>query len=287
MKNANKIRLIFLITVLWAFLASFMIYGATIGTAVLLKGQMKVESQDTYQLYDQPNTTLEVNETDKIHTGAGTRVKIFLREKKEVIHLYAKSFLTMDKINEDQSDLSLLIGKARFVVQPTVSKLTSIRRKFQVRTSNAFIGVRGTDFIAQTDGSTTSVLTLDGLVAMANQATPDVEVEVGKNQASKTTGDAPPAPAADVPEDAIEKITTEDTSEDWEEVEFEEPAETSKPETGVEEPVDAAESLEAMEEVQEQVEQVQEQVDEAKDTAAGAAEATEKSIELTVTEQPD
>jgi len=274
MKTAIKLKLILLIAVFWTFTAS----AATIGTAVLLKGQMKVEGKDTYQLFDQPNATLEVNEADRIHTGAGTRVKIFLREKKEVVHLYAKSFLTMDKVNEEQSDLSLLIGKARFVVEPTVNKLTSVRRKFQVRTSNAFIGVRGTDFVVQTDGISTDVLTVDGVVGVANQADPDVEVEVGENQASKTTGDEPPTPATDVPEDAVEDITNEDEAEEWEEVEFEETAEPSDQETEAEEP-EVDESLEAVEEAQEQTEEATDTVQET--TGSGGS----TSVIFTVTEE--
>ena len=262
MKTAIKIKLTLLFTVFWAFSSAFSsVCAATIGTAVLLKGQVKVEGKDTYQLFDQPNTTVEISETDKIHTGKDARVKVFLREKKEVIHLYAESFLTMDKINDEQSNLSLLVGKARFVVQPTTSRLTSTRRKFKVRTSNAFIGVRGTDFVVQTDGVSTSVLTIDGVVAMANAATPEIEVDVAKNQASKTTGDAPPTPATDVPEAAVEDITEQDTAEEWEGVEFQEPAETSEQETEVEEPEEAP--LEAVVEAQEQVEQAAETVQQA------------------------
>jgi hypothetical protein len=270
MKTAIKIKLILFITVLWAFSA----YSATIGTAVLLKGQMKVESQDTYQLVSELNATIEVNEADKIHTGAGARVKIFLREKKEVVHLYAKSFLTMDKITEEQSDLSLLIGKARFVVEPTVNKLTSVRRKFQVRTSNAFIGVRGTDFVVQTDGISTDVLTVDGVVAVANQADPDVEVEVGKNQASKTSGDAPPTPATDVPEDAVEDITNQDEAEEWEEVPFPEEEEVDAEEGA--QPDEETDSLAAAEEAQEQV-------DEATETAQDTTRSS--SVKFTITEE--
>lgn len=279
MKTAIKIELILLITLFF----TFSVYGATIGTAVLLKGQMKVESQDKYQLFDEPNATLEVSDTDKIHTGAGTRVRIVLRDKKEVIHLYATSLLSMDKVSEDQSDLSLLIGKARFVVQPAVSKLTNLRRKFQVRTGNAFIGVRGTDFVTQTDGVSTSVLTVEGVVAIANLTAPDVAVEVGAGQASKTSGDAPPAPAVDIPAEAIEKITTEDAATEWEGVEFEETAaagetQTEEAETTTEEPVEETSPLDAAGEAQSQTEAA---TDTVKQTTTGAST---KSIKFKVTE---
>ena len=270
MKTVIKIKLILLLVVLW----SFSVCGATIGTAVLLKGQMKVESADTYRLIDEPNATLEVNESDKIHTGAGPRVKIYLREKKEVIHLYARSFLTMDKVNDEQSDLSLLIGKARFVVEPTINKLTSVRRKFQVRTSNAFIGVRGTDFVVQTDGVSTDVLTVDGVVAVANQADPDVEVEVGQNQASKTSGDAPPTQATDVPEDAVDDITDKDEAGEWEEVEFPETPEATSEEA--DEPEEETESLAA-------VDEVQEDVDKATETVTDTTRSS--TVKFTVTEE--
>lgn len=256
MKTVIKIKLILLLVVLWSFSA----YGATIGTAVLLKGQMKVESADTYRLIDEPNATLEVNESDKIHTGAGTRVKIYLREKKEVIHLYARSFLTMDKVNDEQSDLSLLIGKARFVVEPTINKLTSVRRKFQVRTSNAFIGVRGTDFVVQTDGVSTDVLTVDGVVAVANQADPDVEVEVGQNQASKTSGDAPPTPATDVSEETVEDIIAKDMAEEWDNVDFKESPEDDETTVEAGEQEEEADPLETVNAATEDIDQATETV---------------------------
>ncbi len=234
---------------------------------------------------------MEVSETDKIHTGAGTRVKIYLRQKKEVIHLYASSFLTLEKISDAQSDLSLMIGKARFVVEPTVSKLTSLKRKFQVRTGNAFIGVRGTDFVTQTDGVSTSVVTLDGVVAIANLAAPDVEVEVGKGKASKATGESPPAPAADISAEAIEKITTEDAPTEWEGVEFEEPAaaeETKTEETAAEdtaatteEPAEEVNPLEAVSEAQSQTEAAAETAENVKQTT----EADNKAIKFNVTEK--
>ena len=268
MKTAIKIKLILCIAVFWIQA----VYGAPIGTAVLLKGQMKVESQDTYQLFDEPNATQEVDESDKIHTGAGTRVKIFLREGKDTIHLYAESFLSMDKVNEQQSDLSLLIGKARFVVEPSTSKLTGVRRKFQVRASNAFIGVRGTDFVVQTDGLSTNLLTVDGVVAMANQSAPDAEVVVRKNQASKITGDEPPAPPIDVTDEAIEKIITEDSAKEWEDVEFPYSGETTESETW-DEDMQYTESIEA-------VDEVKDQVDEATDTVQDTVRS--KSVKLKI-----
>ncbi|MCP4755668.1 MAG: FecR domain-containing protein [Proteobacteria bacterium] len=287
------------ILLLTAFFA-VRIYAANIGSVVLLSGQVKVESADKYQLFDQPNTTIEVTEKDKIHTGEKTRAKVYLRDKKEVVHLYAESFLTVNQVDDDKSQLSLLIGKARFVVERTTSRLSNTARKFQVRTGNAFIGIRGTDFVVQTDGLSTSVLTLEGTVAMANLARPEVEVRVTKNKASKTTKTAPPSPPIEVPEEAREDVLTKDTAETWEDVEFQEVEEPKEPEPAEEEAGEPEEEAKAPEEEAEKpveietgeilkvVDEAKEQMDEATETVEEAVEqeaAQNKSIKFTVIEK--
>lgn len=263
MKTAIKIELILFIAVLWGFST----YGATVkvGTVILMKGRIKVESQDTFKLFDKPNTPLQIKEADQIHTGIGARVKIFLREKREVIHLYAESVLTINTVTDRQSRFSLQTGKARFAVEPTISKLTGVRRKFQVRTANTFIGVRGTDFIVQTTGISTYLLTVEGVVVMSNLAKPDIEVEVRKNRASKTKGERPPTTAIEVSAESIKKILVEDDAEAWEAINFPEPSASRESKTRAEEPGNI---------------EIMETVDQTRDQIEAATETVQKSDRL-------
>ena len=260
-----------------ALLLTIQVYGAGAGSVLLLKGKLKIQKADTFEVVDTPNTRIEIMENDQVHTAGKTRAKITMRGQKETVHLYANSFLTLEKVDEDKSQVSLLIGKARFVVEPTTSRLSNMRRKFQIRTGNTFIGIRGTTLIVQTNGISTFVLTLAGLVGVANLANLDVMVELAKNQATQTLRKAAPTPAVTVPESVVEEIVTTDEAEEWKGVGFEEEPETSEKESPREEAL-PDDDLEAVKEATGAVDDARDQVQ----SSAGGV-----SVEFTVTEQPD
>ena len=266
-----KTNIKYSVIALFAFLLANQAYGAGAGSVLLLKGKLKIQKVDSYEIYDTPNTKVDVMEQDQVHTGENTRAKVYMRGQKETVHLYAKSFLTLEKVDDEKSQVSILVGKARFVVEPSTSSLSNLRRKFQIRTGNAFIGIRGTDLIVQTDGDSTNVATIKGKVGAANLANLARMVELTKNQASRIWKQAPPTPAITLSADAIENILTADEAEEWEDL----PAEEQSRESG-EQP--AEDSLSTVEDLKDDVEDAQDQVREA--VTAGV------SIDFTVTEQP-
>lgn len=264
-----------------AILLTIQAHGAGVGSVLLLKGQLKIQKADTYEIIEAPNTRVDIAESDQIHTAAATRAKVNMRGQKETVHLYANSFLTLEQVDDETSRVSVLIGKARFVVEPTVSKLSKQRRKFQIRTGNTFIGIRGTDVVVQTNGIATNVLALAGIVGVANLAALDRIVELVKNQATTTVRDAVPTPAVSVPPAAVEKILAADEAQEWEGVDFGEPP--APPAPAVETPTDAVEeSLSAVENAQSAAQDARDQVKE-----SVSASSRNTSVEFTVTEQED
>ena len=54
-----------------------------------------------------------------------------------------RSLFTVNEVNEVETKLAIPIGKAAFRVDPE----RRLKRRFEVRTVTAVIGVRGTDFV--------------------------------------------------------------------------------------------------------------------------------------------
>ncbi len=144
-------------------------YAASVGYLVIESGIIKHRRNHTDRIYQKPDKKISLNNKDEIQTGKNTRVRIFLRSKNEIIQLYSNSFFRINAISKKQSFLSMPIGKIRCLVKKTINRATKRRRRFQVKTATAVIGVKGTDFIVQSDGVSTNVLTLDGIVSMSSQ----------------------------------------------------------------------------------------------------------------------
>lgn len=200
----------------------------TAGSLVLETGIVKLRRNYTDRIIRVKGQEILLNEKDEIQTAENTKVRLFLRQKKESILLYSNSFFTIAEVNEEKSELSFPIGKVRCRIKPTFSKVNKSKRRFRLRTVTALIGVKGTDFVVETTGTETSVLTLEGSVDFANITMPDVVVEVAENQASKATKTEAPSPPVEVPEEAREKITSEDTGQKWEGVDSSSPEEPKK-----------------------------------------------------------
>lgn len=84
---------------------------------------------------------------DEIVTGAGGRVKLFMEDGSNIYisprsRLYLREYATKDK-NLFAASMDVLWGKARFLINRLVAKDAS----FEVRTTTAVLGVRGTEFL--------------------------------------------------------------------------------------------------------------------------------------------
>ncbi|MDH5561635.1 MAG: FecR family protein [Deltaproteobacteria bacterium] len=223
MKKLIAVSSVLLITLIF----SLNLFAQT-GKLIIQKGKVKVISKNQGIVYDQPNIEIDVYESDEFHTYDDTRAEITLNNKEEVIQLYSATFLVLKTLDQEKSQLSLPIGKARFLINRISRQINQIRR-FQVRTSNALIGVKGTDFIMQTSGAETSVMTIEGVVSLANIADPTKSIDVSKNQASRVDKSRPPSPPTTVTAETQQKIISQDKPAVWEGVSMEEPAQDTEP----------------------------------------------------------
>ena len=187
------------------------------GYLMVLKGQVIVHSKNKEEIFKESDERITIYERDKIHAGEDSKAEFMFKSKKESVKIYSKTFLVIKSAKNYGSELILPLGKARFVVSPKSRK----RKRFVVRTSNAILGVKGTDFIVQTDGDLTDVLTINGKVSFANLAYLKKKIFVRKNQASRTTRDEPPADVVTVPVDIQKKIIIQADPELWDDIDLE------------------------------------------------------------------
>lgn len=95
-----------------------------------------------------------------------------------------------------KSVLNLVSGKVRVFVKPRPGG-----HEATVKTGNAVMGVRGTTFIVGADGKDkTSLVVLEGKVALSSAREPEQSVVVQENQYSVVAAAAKPVPPATVPE---------------------------------------------------------------------------------------
>ena len=189
-----------------------------VGELELKKGVVKILREGRSLFFRQPKVRTPVFAGDELHSARNTRATIYFRDGRDTISLYAKSLFKIEEVSERRSFFGLSIGKAFFKV---LSKFRTNR--FTVQTPTATIGVKGTEFVTATDGLKTFVLTLTGVVALANVDFPEREVLIKANQASTVEPRTLPAPPVEVDTDDQADIVAEEGTESFEDLPFEVP----------------------------------------------------------------
>ncbi|MDH5560823.1 MAG: FecR family protein [Deltaproteobacteria bacterium] len=211
---------------MYAVMSSYA-FAEPAGFMILQKGKVKVVNRYTEKVHDQINTKITIFEMDELHADEDARGEVYLSVKNDVIHLYSNSFLKVEQANEKKSSISLPLGKARFVVSSSKGQRRSSKR-FVVKTSNAVIGVKGTDFLIQTDGSETNVMTVEGVVQLSNSVDLTKTVDIPQNTAANTVRSTPPTIPVKVSPGAQQDIIKQDKPEKWSGVTFSKKVVTSK-----------------------------------------------------------
>ena len=213
---------------------------------------------------------VELELGEQVLTGKNTRARIEMREKEEEIRLRVDTLFKVNSLDLDQTEVEMPTGKARFKIKRKLNWKKKQRRKFNVRTVTALVGVRGTEFVMGTSGASTSLLTLAGSVEMAAVAAPEIKVEVSIGEASKLDVGKAPTPPITVPPALQNSIVESDSADTFGEVSF-------PPAQDLEEAV--AEQKEK-EEAQKEEEQQEEQTEE----SSADEESPEESDEVTSSE---
>jgi len=204
--------------------------------------------------------TYDLHENDRLQTGKETQITLYLKNKDNTVKLFSNSFFKLDDLAAEENSMALLTGKGNFSVKPipqasatesaesansengqdTKNKLKTklggklkgslaqlgkrkLRRKkkrFNVRTVSAIVGVRGTDFVIATSGDSTNLLGLSGEVTLASPEVPDYEIPVLANEISHVKEGSGPSVPVTVSPDERDKIAKSDGANSFQEVEF-------------------------------------------------------------------
>ena len=246
-------------------------------------GRVKVKNQGKVRFlsHSDPLNPLivELELGEQVLTGKNTRARIKMRGKEEEIRLRVDTLFKVNSLDSDQTEVEMPTGKARFKIKRKLNRKKKQRRKFNVRTVTALIGVRGTEFVMGTSGASTSLLTLDGSVEMAAVAAPEIKVEVSIGEASKLDVGKAPTPPITVPPALQNSIVESDSADTFGEVSF-------PPAQDLEEAVAEQKEKEEAQKEEEQQEEQQEEEEQEEQTEESSAEeeSPEESDEVTSSE---
>ena len=259
---------------LFAFLMVSSVGAASEVQLYLETGRVKVKNQGKVRFlsHSDPLNPLivELELGEQVLTGKNTRARIKMRGKEEEIRLRVDTLFKVNSLDSDQTEVEMPTGKARFKIKRKLNRRKKQRRKFNVRTVTALVGVRGTEFVMGSSGASTRLLTLAGSVEMAAVAAPEIKVEVSIGEASKLDVGKAPTPPITVPPALQNSIVESDSADTFGEVSF-------PPAQDLEEAV--AEQKEK-EEAQKEEEQQEEQTEE----SSADEESPEESEEVTSSE---
>ena len=251
-------------------------------------GRVKVKNQGKVRFlsHSDPLNPLivELELGEQVLTGKNTRARIKMRGKEEEIRLRVDTLFKVNSLDSDQTEVEMPTGKARFKIKRKLNRKKKQRRKFNVRTVTALIGVRGTEFVMGTSGASTSLLTLDGSVEMAAVAAPEIKVEVSIGEASKLDVGKAPTPPITVPPALQNSIVESDSADTFGEVSFP-PAQDLEEAVAEQKEKEEAQKEEAQKEEEQQEEQEEEeQQEEQTEESSADEESPEESEEVTSSE---
>ena len=249
---------------------------------VKLKNQGKVRFLSHSDPLNPLIVELELGE--QVLTGKNTRARIKMRGKEEEIRLRVDTLFKVNSLDSDQTEVEMPTGKARFKIKRKLNRKKKQRRKFNVRTVTALVGVRGTEFVMGTSGASTRLLTLAGSVEMAAVAAPEIKVEVSIGEASKLDVGKAPTPPISVPPALQNSIVESDSADTFGEVSFP-PAQDLEEAVAEQKEKEEAQKEEAQKEEEQQEEQEEEeQQEEQTEESSADEESPEESDEVTSSE---
>ena len=275
---------------LFAFLMVSSVGAASEVQLYLETGRVKVKNQVKVRFlshFDPLNPLIvELELGEQVLTGKNTRARIKMRGKEEEIRLRVDTLFKVNSLDSDQTEVEMPTGKARFKIKRKLNRKKKQRRKFNVRTVTALIGVRGTEFVMGTSGASTSLLTLDGSVEMAAVAAPEIKVEVSIGEASKLDVGKAPTPPITVPPALQNSIVESDSADTFGEVSFP-PAQDLEEAVAEQKEKEEAQKEEEQEEEEQEEEEQEEEEQEEEEKEEEEQEEEEQEEEEQEEEQTD
>ncbi len=220
-RNATLAGLILLVCLFWPSLAA----ATTIGTVIMARGDAIAESTEGEQRELRRRSEVMLGET--LITGAQSRLQVRMVDD-ALLDLRSNTNLSLQVYGEsadpESEDREVLMN----LVNGTISTLTGSLGQndpdaYELRTTNASIGIRGTNYDAQSiaDQNTSFTAVNDGTIALRSGGT---EILVGPEQAfqfAQAQGDGPPqgllTPPPSLREALEEEVPAEEEEEEGEE----------------------------------------------------------------------
>ncbi len=162
---------------------------------------------------------------DRLQTGKDTQVSLYLKNRDHTVKLFSHSFFKLEDISDEGNSVALLIGKFNFSIKPLPessgaeeaesentekekapekklktklggklkgslaklgkSKLRRKKKRFELRTVTAIIGVRGTKVIGETVPPITRIGATEGEVVFASAEDPDKPIIISEGEMSQ------------------------------------------------------------------------------------------------------
>ena len=210
------------------FMLQTSVWGAQ-NTLELHSGSVKLIRDGKSRILRTAGEKLQLLANDRLQTGGNTDVSLYLKDGEDKVKLYSNSFFKLDDSSDDGNSVALLIGRLEFSVKPLPetagaeeevgdstekkteqgekkpgelaatlkgklaklekSKLRRKKRRFELRTVSALIGVRGTDGKLRTNPNLpdpiTELGTTDGQVELSSVEAPDSITTVSAGQYSQ------------------------------------------------------------------------------------------------------
>jgi len=198
-------------------------------TLELHSGSVKLIRDGKSRIVRTAGEKLQLLANDRLQTGENTNVSLYLKDGEDKVKLFSNSFFELDDSSDEGNSVALFIGKLNFSVKPLPetagaeeevsgsaekkteqgekesgelaaklkgklaklekSKLRPKKRRFELRSVTALIGVRGTkgDFITNpnTEVPISKLGTRDGIVELSSVEAPDSITTVSAGQYSQ------------------------------------------------------------------------------------------------------
>ena len=228
MIHLNKIIPLTFATGIGLFMLQNSAWGAQ-NTLELHSGSVKLIREGRSRIIRTNGEKLQLLANDRLQTGGNTDISLYLRDGEDTVKLYSNSFFKLDESSGEGNSVALLIGKLNFSVKPLPetagaeedssdkakketeqgekspgelaaklkgklaklekSKLRPKKRRFELRTVSALIGVRGTDGKCRTNPNlpdpVTELGTTNGQVEFSSVEAPDTITTVSAGQYSQ------------------------------------------------------------------------------------------------------
>ena len=166
--------------------------GAAVATVTDLVGQAAVTRESTGAL-DPLGVDAELFEGDRIHTEAGARLRLRLRDG-SVLTCGEATELTLSRaLYAPEREMRLVVLRVPLGIVRAVVELLVPRSVYEMHTNTAVISVRGSEWIAEAQPAATAVVSLEGEIDVRNvDPTVPGAVALGPGEGVTVEAGAPP-----------------------------------------------------------------------------------------------